>query len=317
MSARQRVEPLVTPGWTAPRGSDSLTALMPRVQANGIELFYDEHGDRNAPPLVLVMGLGMQMIGWNEGFVRLLAGRGFRVIRHDNRDVGLSTHFDGVSSHLKDVLNGDASQVPYRLTDMARDTVGLLDALGIDAAHFVGASMGGMIVQTVAIEHPRRVLSLCSIMSTTGARDAGQATREAMTVLMGPAATDRESAVTRALAAHRVIGSPAYPVSDEVVRARAEAAFDRAFYPEGFARQLAAIRASPDRTPALRSVSAPTLVIHGEEDTLVQVSGGEATARAIPGATLLRLPGMGHDFPEPLWPQLVDAIAENAARAKR
>lgn len=290
---------------------------MPRVQANGIELFYDEHGDRNAPPLVLVMGLGMQLIGWNDGFVRLLAERGFRVIRHDNRDVGLSTHLDGVPSHLKDVLMGDPSQVPYRLSDMARDTVGLLDALGIDSAHFVGASMGGMIVQTVAIEHPRRVLSLCSIMSTTGARDAGQATREAMTVLMAPAATDRESAVARAITANRVIGSPAYPVSADVLRARAEAAFDRAFYPEGFARQLAAIRASPDRTPALASVSAPTLVIHGEDDTLVQISGGEATARAIPDATLLRLPGMGHDFPEPLWPRMADAIAQNAARAKR
>jgi pimeloyl-ACP methyl ester carboxylesterase len=290
---------------------------MPSVPANGIELFYDEYGDRSAPPLVLVMGLGTQMIAWQDRFVRLLADRGFRVIRYDNRDVGLSTHLDGVASHLKDVLAGDASQVPYRLSDMARDAVGLLDALGLDAAHFVGASMGGMIVQLLAIEHPRRVLSLCSIMSTTGAADVGQATREAMALLMAPQASDRDGAIARSMANNRALGSKVYPLSDEVLRARAEAAYERAFYPEGFARQLAAIRASPDRTPALRSVSVPSLVIHGEDDTLVQLSGGEATARAIPGATLLRLPGMAHDLPEPLWPRMVDAIAENAARAKR
>ncbi|NMO17490.1 alpha/beta fold hydrolase [Pyxidicoccus fallax] len=290
---------------------------MPKVQANGIELFYDEHGDPSAPPLLLVMGLGMQLLGWDERFVRLLAGRGFRVIRFDNRDTGLSTHLDGVRSHLKEVMDGDPSQAPYRLSDMARDAVGLMDALGIDSAHVVGASMGGMIVQTLAIEHPRRVRSLCSIMSTTGARNVGGATREAMAILMAPPGTDRESVLARAVVTHSVIGSKAYPVGEEVVRARAAAAFDRAFYPEGFARQLAAIRAGPDRTPALRTVSVPTLVIHGEDDTLVLPSGGDATAAAVPGAMLLRLPGMAHDFPEPLWPRIVDAIAENAVGAER
>ncbi|MFP2906258.1 alpha/beta fold hydrolase [Pyxidicoccus sp. 3LFB2] len=289
---------------------------MPKVPANGIELFYDETGDRNAPPLLLVMGFTMQLIGWDAGFVRLLADRGFRVIRFDNRDVGLSTHLDGVASHLQDALAGDTSQVPYRLSDMARDVVGLMDSLGLDAAHVVGASMGGMIAQVLAIEHPRRVLSLCSIMSTTGDRDVGQATPEAMAVLMAPQATSREGAIARSIKANQVVSSKVYPPSDELRRARAEAAYDRAFYPQGVARQFAAIVASPDRTPALRSVSAPTLVIHGEDDPLTQISGGEATARAISGSTFLRLPGMAHDLPEPLWPRIVDAIAENAARAK-
>lgn len=289
---------------------------MPKAQANGIELFYEETGDRNAQPLLLVMGYGMQLLGWDARFVRLLADKGFRVIRFDNRDVGLSTHLDGVDSHLQEALAGDTSRVPYRLSDMARDVVGLMDALGFGAAHVVGASMGGMIVQVLAIEHPRRVLSLCSIMSTTGASDVGQATPEAIAALLAPQATNREGAIARAMHAGRVVGSKVYPLGDEARRARAEAAYDRAFYPEGLARQFAAVVAGPDRTPALRSVTAPTLVIHGEDDPLTQLSGGEATARAIPGSTFLPLPGMAHDLPEPLWPRIVDAIAQNAARAK-
>lgn len=288
---------------------------MPKAQANGIELFYDEHGDPKGPPLLLVMGLGMQLIGWDARFVRLLAERGFRVIRFDNRDVGLSTHLDGVDAHLAEALAGDASQVPYRLSDMARDTVGLLDALGIEAAHVVGASMGGMIAQRMAIEHPRRMLSLCSIMSTTSARDVGHSTPEARAALLAPPAADREGAILRAMAAGRTVGSRVYPLGDEARRARAEAAYDRAYYPEGFSRQYAAIIAEPDRTRALQSVSAPTLVIHGEDDPLVQISGGEATARAVPDAMFLRVPGMAHDLPEPLWPRLVDAIVENSTRA--
>jgi pimeloyl-ACP methyl ester carboxylesterase len=302
--------------WTRPARSASL-GLMPKVQANGIELFYDEMGDRSAPPLLLVMGFSMQMIAWDARFVRRLADQGFRVIRFDNRDAGLSTHLDGVPSHLQEAMAGDTSKVPYRLSDMARDVVGLMDALGIEAAHVVGASMGGMIAQVLAIEHPRRVLSLCSIMSTTGARDVGQATPEALSALLAPQAMDREGAIARSMHAGRVVGSKVYPLSDEARRARAEAAYDRAFYPEGNARQFAAVIAGPDRTQALGSVTAPTLVIHGEDDPLTQISGGEATARAIPGAELFRVPGMAHDLPEPLWGQIVDAIARNAARAKQ
>jgi pimeloyl-ACP methyl ester carboxylesterase len=191
---------------------------------------------------------------------------------------------------------------------MAADAVGLLDALGIESAHVVGASMGGMIAQAVAIEHPERVRSLTSIMSTTGDRRVGDATQEAIGALMAPPARTREEAIERAVAGSRIIGSPGYELDEAAVRDRSGRAFDRAHDPLGVARQFVAVLASPDRTPGLRSLRVPTLVIHGREDPLVRLSGGEATAAAIPGSDLVVIDGMGHDLPRALWPRLTDLI---------
>ena len=289
---------------------------MPRAKANGVEIEYDTFGDPAAPALLLVMGLGAQMIAWDEELCERLVERGFFVIRYDNRDIGLSTKFDdGPQPALTALLSGDGSSAPYLLADMADDAVGLLDALGIARAHIVGASMGGMIVQSIAIAHPERVLSVCSVMSTTGARDVGQPTPEAMGALLVPPADSREQAIEQSVAGSRVISSTGYPFDEERVRERAGAAYDRSYNPAGMGRQLAAILASPDRTEALGHVELPTVVIHGDIDPLVTLSGGQATAAAIPGAELLVMPGMGHDLPLGLWGSVVDAIAKNAERA--
>ncbi|GAA2403801.1 alpha/beta hydrolase [Streptomyces glaucosporus] len=289
---------------------------MPRALSNGMELEYDTFGDPADPAMLLIMGLGTQMTAWRPEFCRALAGRGFHVVRYDNRDCGLSTSLDHCPPpDIRAVLAGDTSTVPYLLADMARDAAGLLDALGIGAAHVVGASMGGMIAQQLVIDHPERVLSLCSVMSTTGDRSVGGAAPEAVAVLAAPAPRDREEAVERAVRSAAAIGSPAHPVPAGELRERAAAAYDRSHRPEGFARQYAAILASPDRTAGLHAVTVPTLVVHGAEDPLVHRSGGEATAAAVPGAELMVIPGMGHDLPEPLWPDIVDAVARNAARA--
>ena len=289
---------------------------MPRAKANGVEIEYDTFGDPAAPALLLVMGLGAQMIAWDEELCERLVERGFFVIRYDNRDIGLSTKFDdGPQPDLSALLSGDGSSAPYLLADMADDAVGLLDALGIARAHIVGASMGGMIVQSIAIAHPERVLSVCSVMSTTGARDVGQPTPEAMGALLVPPADSREQAIEQSVAGSRVISSTGYPFDEERVRERAGAAYDRSYNPAGMGRQLAAILASPDRTEALGHVELPTVVIHGDIDPLVTLSGGQATAAAIPGAELLVMPGMGHDLPLGLWGSVVDAIAKNAERA--
>ena len=289
---------------------------MPRAKANGVEIEYDTFGDPAAPALLLVMGLGAQMIAWDEELCERLVERGFFVIRYDNRDIGLSTKFDdGPQPDLTALLSGDGSSAPYLLADMADDAVGLLDALGIARAHIVGASMGGMIVQSIAIAHPERVLSVCSVMSTTGARDVGQPTPEAMGALLVPPADSREQAIEQSVAGSLVISSTGYPFDEERVRERAGAAYDRSYNPAGMGRQLAAILASPDRTEALGHVELPTVVIHGDIDPLVTLSGGQATAAAIPGAELLVMPGMGHDLPLGLWGSVVDAIAKNAERA--
>lgn len=287
---------------------------MPTAPANGIELAFLDEGDPAGEPLLLVMGFTAQLIAWPQGFVDELVDRGFRVVRFDNRDCGLSTRLDGVPVDPFGVIAG-SSEPPYRLTDMAADATGLLDHLGIPSAHLVGASMGGMIVQTIAIHHPGRVRSLCSIMSTTGAPDVGQPTPEAMAALLAPAPTDRQEAIDRSVAAARVIGSQTHPLSEAEVRSRAAAAYDRAFYLEGGPRQLAAVMAGPDRTEALGDVTVPTLVIHGLQDPLIQPSGGAATARAIPGAELLELADMAHDLPAHLFGTLADAIEKNARRA--
>jgi pimeloyl-ACP methyl ester carboxylesterase len=287
---------------------------MAKVDVNGIDLEYDVLGDPGDPPMLLVMGLGAQIIDWPQEFCAALAGRGYRVIRFDNRDAGLSGGTDGGPPDFAAVLAGDFRTVPYRLADLAADTAGLLDRLGIDVAHVVGASMGGMIAQQLAVDFPDRVRSLCSIMSTTGDRSVGGSTPEALAMLTRPAAPSRDVAIANALAVSKIIGSPGFPADpDELVR-RATAKVDRAYRPAGTARQYAAILASPDRTGRLREVTVPTVVIHGADDPLVDVSGGRATAAAIPGAELLVVPGMGHDLPRDAWPQIVDAIDRNARR---
>jgi len=286
---------------------------MPSVPTNGIHLYYEDRGDAGAVRLLLVMGLTAQLTAWPEAFVDALVGRGFRVVLADNRDSGLSTHLDGVAVNPFEV---DPARVPYLLSDMAEDLLGLLDHLGIVRAHLVGASMGGMIAQTLALEHPERVRSLCSMMSTTGASDVGLPTAEAVMALLAPPPTDREGALARTLQITAVIGSRSHPPDQDEVLRRAGEAFDRAFYPEGAARQLAAMMASGDRTERLGGLDLPTLVVHGLQDTLIQPDGGRATAAAIPGAELLELADMGHDLPAHLWPLLVDAIERNARRAE-
>jgi pimeloyl-ACP methyl ester carboxylesterase len=278
---------------------------------SGIELEYDTFGSPDHPALLLVMGFGAQMILWDEGFCEMLAARGRYVIRFDNRDCGLSSKLDGQIVDAGAVMGavlagGELPDVPYTLSDMAADAIGLLDALGIDRAHVAGASMGGMIVQTMAIEHPERLLSVTSIMSTIGDQQYGQAAPEAMSVLLSPPPATREENIARsadtATWASRRYFDPARAAD---VAARS---FDRSFYPEGSGRQLAAIFASGDRSEALTGVDLPFLVIHGLDDTLIDPSGGRRTAELVPGAHLLLVADMGHDLPEPLWPLIVGAI---------
>jgi pimeloyl-ACP methyl ester carboxylesterase len=290
---------------------------VPVAQANGIELAYERFGDPADPALLLIMGLGCQLVLWEEELCQMFVERGFNVIRFDNRDVGLSSKIEGgPEPNLMAALMGDASSASYLLADMAADTAGLLDALEIDAAHVVGASMGGMIAQQLAIDFPERVLSLTSWMSTTGDRSVGQPQTAALGAITGEAPNDRESFIQFQYNVFKVIGSPKYPMDEQRFRKLAGEQYDRCYYPPGFLRQGLAILASPDRTPGLRQLSVPALVIHGEDDPLVSLSGGEATAAAIPGARLMKVPGMGHDLPTELFPSLVDAIVENAERAK-
>jgi pimeloyl-ACP methyl ester carboxylesterase len=285
--------------------------------ANGIELCYQEMGDPAGEPLLLVMGLATQMIAWDEGFCGLLAERGFRVVRFDNRDIGRSTKIASAGVPRRaDMILGRRGSAPYLLRDMAADTVGLLDHLGIDSAHIVGASMGGMIVQTMTIEHGERVRSLVSIMSNTGSRWTGMPSRKAMAVLLGRPPRDRDAAIERAIRTFRVIGSPGYPFDEEQVRRVSGRSYDRGHSAAGVARQLHAITASGDRTQALRGVRVPATVIHGSRDPLVRPAGGRATARAIPDARLRIVDGMGHDLPRQLWPVFADEIAATAGRAK-
>jgi pimeloyl-ACP methyl ester carboxylesterase len=283
----------------------------------GIDIAYERFGEPDLPPVLLLMGLGTQMLGWPDGFCDALVARGVHVIRADNRDIGLSTHLtDAPAPDLAAIFRGDAASASYTLSDMAADTVGLLDALGVDSAHLVGASMGGMIAQTAAIEHPHRVRSLTSIMSTTGDPSVGQSTRQAMAALLSPPATTREEAIERTVSILRVIGSPGFELDEADVRWRTGVAYDREHDPVGVARQLAAIAASGDRTPALRSLSVPTLVLHGADDPLVNVSGGRATAQAIPGAEFVEFAGMGHHLSRELWGEIARQIGEHVARAE-
>jgi pimeloyl-ACP methyl ester carboxylesterase len=284
--------------------------------ANGIELAYQEMGPAGGEPLLLVMGLATQMIAWAEGFCGLLAERGFRVVRFDNRDIGRSTKLESAGVPRRaDMMLGRRASAPYLLRDMAADTTGLMDHLGIDSAHVVGASMGGMIAQTVAVESPERVRSLVSIMSNTGSRWTGMPSRRAMAVLLARPPRGREAAIERAVRTFKVIGSPGYPFEEDRVRDVAGRSYARGHSGAGVLRQLHAITASGDRTQALRGVRAPTSVIHGNRDPLIRPAGGHATARAVAGARLKMVDGMGHDLPRKLWPVFAEEIATNAARA--
>lgn len=284
--------------------------------STGIEIAYATAGDPSDPPLLLVMGLGFQLIHWDDEFVDALARRGHFVVRYDNRDAGGSTHLhDAPPPDLLAAFGGDLSSASYGLADLADDAAALLDVLGLDSAHVVGLSMGGMVVQELALRHPQRVRSLTSIMSTTGAADVGQPSEQAMAMLFRPPATGREQAAEMALSAWRVWHSPGHPRDEQFVLDRARRAYDRGFDPVGVARQLLAIRVGGDRTERLRELDVPTLVVHGDADTLVDLSGGRATAFAVPGAELVVVPGMGHDLPPGVWEQVCDAIADLTGRA--
>lgn len=287
---------------------------MPQANANGLSFEYETFGDKANPPLLLIMGVGCQLVMWPESFCNGLADLGFHVIRYDNRDVGLSSKIDDagapdIMAAVTAQLTGQPVTSPYSLDDMADDAAGLMDALGIDTAHVVGASMGGMIAQLVAIRHPEKVKSMVSIMSTTGNPDVPPAKPEAMAALLTPPAdTSREGMIQQGVDMWKVIGSPKYPGTDEELRAVAAASVDRMVCPEGFGRQVLAILAAPARNEALAKVTAPTMVLHGADDPLVPVEGGKDTADAIPGARLEIVEGMGHDFTEALVPVYLDKV---------
>jgi pimeloyl-ACP methyl ester carboxylesterase len=284
---------------------------MPQAQVGDITLEYDTFGSQANTPLLLIMGLGAQMIHWDEEFCQQLADTGLYVIRHDNRDVGLSTHLEGdfdMMALMADFMAGKTPEVPYTLDDMAADSVGLLDHLGIDKAHVCGASMGGMIAQLVACNHRDRTLSLTSIMSSTGNPDLPKSTPEAQAALLAPRPNGEQETIERAIENARVIGSKGFPFDPERTAARAVEAFQRSFNPMGVARQMAAIAANGDRREKLRELDIPCVVIHGTEDPLVPFAGGEDTQQNIKGAKLVAVEGMGHDLPPGAWPQITEAI---------
>jgi pimeloyl-ACP methyl ester carboxylesterase len=283
------------------------------TEVNGVELCHETFGDAGGRPLLLVMGLGAPMIWWDEEFCETLAAQGFHVIRFDNRDSGRSSRMRGRANLAQAYLLRGA---PYSLADMAADTAGLLDALGVPAAHVAGASMGGMIAQTLAFRYPSRVLSLTSIMSSTGGRLVGRPSGRAASMLLSAPPRNRADYVEMLVRTFRLIGSPGYPFDEARMRERAERTYDRGVHRSGTVRQLAAIMADRDRTPRLRTVRIPALVVHGAQDPLVHVSGGRATARAIPGADLDIVPGMGHDLPRAVWPRVVTGITRIADRAE-
>jgi pimeloyl-ACP methyl ester carboxylesterase len=283
--------------------------------AGEIRLCYETFGEAADPTVLLVMGLGTQMIAWPDEFCADLAGRGFHVVRFDNRDVGRSSRVRAKPPSLMQLARRDKKAAAYALEDMAADAVGLLDCLGVERAHVVGASMGGMIAQVLAARHPDRVLSLVSIMSNTGHRWSGQPTAAAMKVLMQRAPADRDGFIEHMVKTWTTIGSPGFPRDDDELRAELGRAYERGHDAAGTGRQLAAIMASGDRTASLADIRVPTLVIHGEADKLVRISGGRRTAKSIPGARLMTVPGMGHDLPRDVWPRLVDGIVDTARRA--
>jgi pimeloyl-ACP methyl ester carboxylesterase len=281
-----------------------------------LDICYETFGSPDAPALLLVMGLGTQMIGWPEAFCEALAARGFHVIRYDNRDIGRSTHLRQYRPPtIKQLLLRDKSAARYSLADMADDGMGLLDHLGIERAHVAGASMGGMIAQTMAARYPDRVLSLASIMSNTGHRWKGTPGLRVYPMFMRRPADNREGAIESTVSTFRLIGSPGFPFEEDELRRVAQLSYERGYNPAGTARQLAAILAAGDRVAELRRITAPTVVIHGTRDRLVRPSGGRETARAIAGAQLVEIDGMGHDLPPGAWDRIIDAIVANTRRA--
>jgi pimeloyl-ACP methyl ester carboxylesterase len=281
----------------------------------GVTLCYETFGDPAQQTALLVMGLGTQMLAWHEDFCTELASRDLHVVRFDNRDIGHSTHMPGAPPTLGQILRRTRRAAHYTLADMAQDTAALLERLELAPAHVIGASMGGMIAQTLAARHPAVVRSLTSIMSNTGNRFTGQPALRTYPVFLRRPRAGRDAYVAHIVRLFEVVGSRGLPRDPEDIRVLAERSYDRDHDPEGPLRQLAAILASGDRTAELRRITAPTLVIHGTDDPLVAPSGGRATARAIPRAQLMMIKGMGHDLPRVLWPRLIDAIAEHAARA--
>jgi pimeloyl-ACP methyl ester carboxylesterase len=293
---------------------------MANLIANGIRIEYDTFGGRDDRPLLLVMGLGAQMIAWQDEFCEQLADAGHYVVRFDNRDVGLSEKLDDagvpdMAAMVAAMLAGEPVEAPYTLDDMAADAADLLAALEIERANICGASLGGMIVQTMAINSPERVTSMTSIMSSTGNPEVPSGTPEAMAALMSPPGKDRDEHIERAVRVGRAVGSRVYPADESEMRDRAARAFDRSFYPLGVARQMAAAAAHGNRKAALAALRVPTLVIHGKDDPLVPVEGGLDTHEAIPEAELLVIDGMAHDLPRPLWGELVGGITRLTERA--
>jgi pimeloyl-ACP methyl ester carboxylesterase len=281
-----------------------------------LDIAYQTLGDPSDPPLLLVMGLGMHLIHWDLELCRRLAERGFHVIRYDNRDAGRSTKIDAPVPNLMRAMAGLPIDAPYLLGDMADDALGLVDHLGIERAHVLGASMGGMIGQEMATRRPERVLSLASLMSTTGERRQGRPKLRLWSLFVQRAPQRRDDYVEYFVRVFRMIGSPGFPVDEARLRELAAATYDRGHHPAGTGRQLAAIMASGDRTARLRGLGVPTVVIHGTDDPLVPFRGGVATARAIPDAEFLAIPGMGHDLPREVWPKIVDAVVRNTDRAE-
>lgn len=298
---------------SVPAGDEAL------AQVNGIVIAHQVFGDPAAPPLMLISGLGGQMINWHETLCSQLALRGYRVIRFDNRDVGLSTKFERAG--VPDICEltgaqerGEAVQAPYSLKDVAEDAIGLLDVLEVETAHVVGSSMGGRIAQMMAVDHPERIRTLTTIMATMGEPGFPPPKPEALEVLLTPTPADRAGYIESTVHGARVLSGPGFPIHEERIRDRAGLAYDRCFHPEGVTRQLAALMTAGSSKHALKSLKIPTLVIHGSEDPLIPVACAKDIARTVPGATLLIIEGMGHalgDTPE-IWPRLVDAIARHA-----
>ncbi|MFX0040957.1 MAG: alpha/beta fold hydrolase [Candidatus Heimdallarchaeota archaeon] len=293
---------------------------MPKAKANNIEIEYDTFGEPSSKPLLLIMGLGAQMIRWDVEMCEKLVEQGFFVIRFDNRDVGLSTKFEkaGEQDLLKLFMafqRGEKVEAPYTLNDMADDAVGLLDFLNIEKAHICGASMGGMIAQVIAYRHPSRVLSLTSIMSSTGNPDLPQPKPQALQVLLKPVPEGRDAIIEDGVNRLRIIHGSGFPFDEKKARKLVEASYDRSNYRPGFTRQMVAVLATGNRKSALGSIKVPTLVIHGSDDPLMPAVGGKDTAEAIPGAKLLIIEGMGHSLPIEVWPRVLKAFVENASKA--
>lgn len=294
---------------------------MPSVQANRIQIEYQTFGSTDSRPLLLLRGLGTQMIQWDPDFCSQLADAGHHLVIFDNRDVGLSSHFSGarvpsLSELIQARARGETPSVPYTLHDMAADVIGLMDALELESAHIAGISMGGMIVQQTAIEHPNRVRSMTSIMSSSGEPGLPGATPEAQAALSEPAPREREAYIEYSVRTGRAFAGHGFPYDDEARREIAGKVFDRAFDPEGIARQMAAVVTGGSRASGLASLGVPSLVIHGSDDPLIPLSAGEATARAIPGAPLVVVEGMGHDLPRGAWPQVIRALGDHTANAE-